>query len=60
MNEEYAKIFIDAIKTLAEKPDNMENLRWYLERHFDVWMAKFANTPSGLSFELKNFAEMEI
>ena len=60
MNEEYAKIFVDAIRTLAEKPDNIENLQWYLELHFDVWMEKFANTPSGLASELKHFAEMEI
>ena len=60
MNEEYAKVFADAIRTLAEKPDNIQNLEWYLERHFDVWMEKFANTPSGLAYELKHFAEMEI
>jgi hypothetical protein len=25
----------------------------------DIWMEKFANTPSGLASELKHFAEME-
>ena len=60
MNEEYAKVFIEAIKMFAEKQDNLDNLESYLSHHFDVWMEKYANTPEGLVYELKNFAEMEI
>ena len=59
-NEELAKIFVEAIKTMASKPDNLQNFEWYLERHFDVWMEKFANSPEGLTSEVKHFAEMEI
>ena len=59
-NTECAKVFIEAIKTIAEKPDNLDNLEGYLECHFDVWMEKFANTPEGLAYEIKSFAEMEI
>ena len=35
-NEELAKVFVEAIKTMASKPDNLQNFEWYLERHFDV------------------------
>ena len=59
-NEECAKIFTDAIKKLAENPDNLLNLQYYLENHFDVWMKEYANTPKTLAYELKHFAEMEI
>ena len=59
-NEECAKIFVEAIKTMASKPDNLQNFEWYLERHFDVWMEKWANSPEGLAYEVENFAKMEI
>ena len=59
-NEKCAKIFTDAIRKLAEKPENLENLECYLEHHFDVWMKVFAGTPETLAYELKDFAEMEI
>ena len=60
MNENYAKMFVNAIKELATKPENLDNLECYLSMHFDVWMEKFANTPNGLATELKCFAEMKI
>ena len=59
-NTECAKVFIEAIKTIAEKPENIDNLECYLEKHFDVWMEKYAHTPEGLAHEMKSFAEMEI
>ena len=59
-NTECAKGFIEAIKTIAEKPEHLDNLKWYLENHFDVWMEKYANNPEGLAYEMKSFAEMEI
>ena len=59
-NREYAAILINAIKELANKPDNLDNLEWYLSNHFDVWIETFANTPESLVYELKNFAEMKI
>ena len=59
-NEQNAKIFIEAIKIISEKPDNLDNLETYLSYHFTEWLEKFANTPGKLAGELKNFAEMEI
>ena len=58
-NKECAKILADAIRTFAEKPDNIDNFQWYLEQHFDVWIEKWASTPDGLADEFKRFAEME-
>lgn len=60
MNYEYATMFVNAIKELATKEDNLNNLELYLTYHFDDWMEKYANTPSGLATELKQFAEAEI
>ena len=59
-NKECATIFINAIKELAEKPENLENLESYLSFHFDEWMKKYASTPENLVCEIKHFAEMEI
>ena len=36
-NTERAKVFIEAIKTIAEKSENIDNLECYLENHFDVF-----------------------
>lgn len=58
--ESLAKQFCDAIKTLAEKPDNLFNFECYLSHHFSVWMDKCASTPEGLTSEMKYFAEMEV
>lgn len=59
-NELTVKDFINAIKTISEKPKNLDNLESYLIYHFSDWLQKFANTPEGITDELKNFAEMEI
>ncbi len=58
--EKLAEKFINAIKEIANKPDNLDNLECYLSHHFDVWMEKFAYSPGCLVSELKHFAEMEI
>lgn len=60
MYEKEAAQFIEALKTLASKPDNLDNLECYLSHHFPVWMEKYANTPETLVCELIQFAEMEI
>jgi hypothetical protein len=57
---EYAKIFTDAIRKLAEKPENLENLEYYLSNHFGIWLHEYASNPENLAYELKHFAEMEI
>ena len=59
-NTECAKVFIEAIKTIAKKSENIDNLECYLENHFDVWMEKYAHTPEGLAYEMKSFSEMEM
>ena len=59
-NSECAKVFIEAIKTIAGKPENIDNLEYYLRNHFDEWLKKYADTPEGLAYEMKDFAEMEI
>ena len=52
--------FVEAVKLIAAKPDNLDNLESYLSRHFSEWISKWANTPEDLAAEMKMFAEMEI
>lgn len=59
-HEQNAKEFVQAIKTLAENPANLENLECYLSHNFLEWLKKFANTPDNITAELKMFAEMEV
>ena len=58
-NEMLANDFIEAIKKLAANPDTLNNFKWYLENHFDVWMQKYANDPESLTSEVKHFASIE-
>ena len=58
--EQEAKQFCEAIKTIAEKPGNLENLELYLSTHFATWLEKFANDPGSIIAEIKAFAEMVI
>ena len=59
-NTECAKVFIEAIKTIAEKSENIDNLECYLRNPFDEWLKKYADTPEGLAYEMNSFAEMEM
>ncbi len=52
--------FCEAIKELASKPENLQNLESYLEYHFAEWMQKYANTPAYIAAEMTEFARMEI
>ena len=54
------KAGVDAIKELASNQKKLDNLENYLSEHFDIWMERYANTPSGIIYELRCFAEMEI
>ena len=47
--EQVAEQFVNAIKTIAEKPENLDNLQWYLSYHFEAWVKKYANTPDSTS-----------
>ena len=55
-----ASQFCDAIRKLASKPENLQNLESYLEWSFDKWMEKYANSPACIAAEMSNFAQMEI
>ena len=57
--EEQATQFCEAIRTLANKPENLNNLECYLSYGFDKWLTTWANTPENLAAEMKEFAEME-
>ena len=59
-NKKNADIFTQAIKDLASKPENLENLNNYLCYHFPKWLVMWANTPEGIAGEMKNFAEMKL
>ena len=52
--------FCDAIRELASKPENLQNLESYLEWHFEVWLDKYASTPDCMAAEMSEFARMEI
>ena len=57
--KEQAAEFCEAICTLANNTENLENLESYLSQHFSEWISKWANTPEKLVAEMKMFAEME-
>ena len=59
-NKECAKMFCDAIRTMGNKPQNIDNLESYLTRHFVVWHKVHAGDPEQLATEMKTFAEMKI
>lgn len=59
-HERTAKQFCEALKTIAAKPENLDNLELYLSMHFSEWLEKFANTPERITAELKEFANMVI
>ena len=52
--------FAEAIKRLAENPQNLENLESYLSWHFPEWLERYANTPENMAAEMLSFANMEI
>ena len=57
-HEQTAKQFCEALRTIAGKPENLENFELYLSMHFPEWLEKFANTPENITAELRQFAEM--
>lgn len=57
--EEQAIQFCNAIRALANKPENLNNLESYLTYNFGKWLEKWANTPESMAAEMKAFAEME-
>ena len=59
-NYKAAITFVTAIKEIAQKPKNLENLSYYLSYSFDEWLKTHANTPAKLAAEIKSFAELEM
>ena len=59
-NYKAATMFVEAIREIAQKPKNLENLSYYLSYSFDKWLKTYANTPANLAAEIKLFAELEI
>lgn len=60
MYEKSAHVFVEAIMTLAENPDNLSNLESYLTTHFAEWLKKYASTPAEIACEMREFATMAI
>ena len=58
--EKQAAEFCEAIRTLANKPENLDNLESYLTYSFNKWLKTWANSPENIAAEMKEFAEMEI
>lgn len=56
--ERVAARFCEQIRALASNEDNLNNLESYLSYHFPAWMKEYANTPTGLVYELEVFANM--
>lgn len=56
--ENEAKRFTEAIRALVNNEDALDNLKYYLSMHFDVWMQKFASTPESITAELNSFAHI--
>ena len=58
--EEQAAEFCEAIRTLANEPENLNNLESYLTYNFDKWPTTWSNSPENIAAEMKEFAEMEL
>ena len=58
--EEPARVVAEAIRELASKPENLDNLEAYLAYNFGAWLEKWASTPEWLAAELREFAAMDI
>ena len=54
-----AKRFAEAVVALTNNEDALDNLKYYLSMHFDVWMQKFASTPESITAELNSFAHID-
>lgn len=55
-----AEDFCNAIRTFADKPENIDNLEYYLSHNFAAWLDKWASTPDDIACEMLNFANMVI
>lgn len=63
MEQKYTKEaaqFCEYIRTLASKPENLDNLQAYLSAHFGEWLKKYAYAPQNMAAEMREFANMII
>ena len=58
--EELAERFVEAVKRISKKEENLDNLQHYLSVHFEKWLTRFAKTPLAIVCEIESFADMEI
>ena len=58
--EELAERFIEAIKRISKKEENLNNLQHYLSIHFEQWIERFARTPLAIVCEIESFADMDL
>ena len=58
--ERVAAQFVEHIRTIAAKPESLDNLESYLSHHFAEWLQKYDNTPETLVCEMREFANMII
>lgn len=56
--KEAAKMFVKAVKAIAEKPQSLVNLEFYLGHHFEEWLQKYASTPGDMASEMKEFSNL--
>lgn len=56
--EDAARLFVRSIAEIASKPRHLDNLEAYLTHHFEEWLQKWANTPEGMAYEMKEFANL--
>lgn len=59
-NAKAAADFVAAIREIASKPQNLENLESYLSHHFPEWLSKYAHSPEDIAAEMKEFANMKV
>lgn len=52
--------FCEYIRTIASKPDNLDNLESYLSFNFGDWLKKYAYDPQNMVAEMREFANMII
>ena len=63
MEQKYTKEaaqFCEYIRTIASKPDNLDNLESYLSFSFGDWLKKYAYDPQSMVAEMREFANMII
>ena len=58
--EKEAAQFCEYIRTLASKPDNLDNLQSYLSVHCGEWLKTYAYDPQNMAAEMREFSEMVI